>query len=107
MRFNNTPILHVGTKDLQRCLTQELHGIVHFVIFDLRWVTYDGHFHEFCHFSLEFPTSYVLVMNNRVQMVTTFSDHVKSRIQDCRFNVVNGQLLLVPVFCMGFYKVKL
>lgn len=49
----------------------------------------------------------VLVMNNKVQMVMTFSDHVKSRIRDCRFNVMNGQQLLVPVFCMGFYKIKL
>lgn len=49
----------------------------------------------------------VLVLNNKVQMVMSFSNHVKSRIRDCRFNVMNGQQLLVPVFCMGFYKIKL
>ena len=38
-----------------------------------------GHCHEFCHITFEFPTSYV--MNNKVQMVMTFSDHVKSRIE--------------------------
>lgn len=64
-----------------------------------------GHFHEFCHITFEFPTSYI--MNNKVQMVMTFIDHVKSRMRDCRFNVMNGQQLLVPVFCMGFYNVKL
>lgn len=75
-------------------------------------------YRSFCHiwskvgdlwWTLPWILSYCFWISNiicNVQMTMTFSDHVKSRIRDCRFNVVNGQQLLVPVFCMGFYKVK-